>query len=182
MKTSEELRKNLRAIDHKSYPAYKSVIRSENTYWISNMYRETRLRPLPDWVWKLRTKTRAFRVLIMKRNGIRLLWKIICSAVFINRRINFVSRRKVPGKAESSLSADAGRRYWKERPAKLEQTVSSWDLKRDFRQTDARLMRRNSKKYYSSLFLYASNKAFNMRKRRNRNLKKLFFFQWTIII
>ena len=25
MKTSEELRKNLRAIDHKSYPAYKSL-------------------------------------------------------------------------------------------------------------------------------------------------------------
>ena len=62
MRTAEELRKELRGMDRRSYPAYKSLA---GTYQLI-MYREILLHLPPVCMWKCLTGRREYRRSIMR--------------------------------------------------------------------------------------------------------------------
>lgn len=80
MKTSEELRNNLRSINHKSYPAYKSLTGSYSfgKYILNIEHVQGDPFAAPSRLSvEVNHKIASFLHLIMKQNGIKLLWKII---------------------------------------------------------------------------------------------------------
>lgn len=143
MKSSEELRSQLRSIDHRGYPAYKSLAGSYQFPGFSliiDHVQETLSRRLRRSMWKLRTVWQGFRRNFMQRTVPASLCRIssrgglpLCLRILI-------SRRRARGRAAFCPLQDVGRRCWNGVPARSRRKRSSPGFMWDSRLSEERSM------------------------------------------
>ena len=127
MKSSNELRTMLRSIDHKSYPAYKSLAGTYQfgTYLLSIDHVQGDPFASPSSLHvEISHKNAGFPAAYYQRDCSRVALQDFLTRRFAPSLRTLTSRQKAPERAACSPSPAAARRGWSEAPARSPQTAS----------------------------------------------------------
>lgn len=171
MKTKEELRTSLRAIDHKSYPAYKSLAGSWSfghyTLNIEHVQGDPFAAPSQLSV-TVDSQTAGFPAGYWGPPGTALPWRTIFFGVLAARPDTFPTRPRDPEKAGFWLSLLQARRFWSGRTVRCAPEPSLCALRQAFQPMGGPSMPGSWRRSCSTSYLSAWNRGYCMPVLRKR--------------